>query len=235
MVYLVVLLPTILLIYLKKLLLHILSYLGGRLVEQIESKVNGSLFIYHIYGRFLLNTPHGNYSYGPLHHGFRKAFNKLKVKERPIQNVLVLGFGAGSIVAILQEEYKMNCRMTAIEYDPVILELGQKYFNTQRFRNLNIHLTDAYDFVLNNDETYDLIAFDVYIDDSIPGKFETPEFLIALKGLLKKKGMLVFNKDTHSPDMKKQLGTTEDLFREIFPGYRKDEITRGSYFLSWVN
>ena len=63
----------------------------------------------------------------------------------------------------------LNCRMTAIEYDPVILEIGQKYFNTQRFSHLDIHLTDAYDFVLNNDETYDLIAFDVYIDVSKDG------------------------------------------------------------------
>jgi spermidine synthase len=158
----------------------------------------------------------------------------LKVKERHIDSALILGFGAGSIVSILQEEYQLDCRITAIEYDPVILELGQKYFNTQRFSNLNIQLTDAYDFVLNNDAIYDLIAFDVYIDDSIPDKFETIEFLNALKNRLSKNGMLVFNKDTHSPDMKKQLGKTEDLFKEIFPGYRKDEITRGSYFLSFV-
>jgi spermidine synthase len=220
---------------LKKILLHILSYLGGRLVEKVESKVNGNLFIYHINGRYLLNTQNGNYSYGPLHHGFKKAFDKLNLKERHVKNALILGFGAGSIVSILQEEYKLDCRMTAIEYDLVILELGQKYFNTQRFSNLDIHLTDAYDFVLNNDETYDLIAFDVYIDDSIPGKFETTEFLNALKTLLSKNGMLVFNKDTHSPDMKKQLAKTEELFKEIFPGYRKDEITRGSYFLSFEN
>ena len=221
--------------YLKKFLLHILSFLGGRLVEQVDSKVNGSLFIYHINGRYLLNTQNGNYSYGPLHHGFKNAFDRLTIKERQIESALILGFGAGSIVSILQEEYMLNCRMTAIEYDPVILEIGQKYFNTQRFSHLDIHLTDAYDFVLNNDETYDLIAFDVYIDDSIPGKFETPEFLRALKNRLSKNGMLVFNKDTHSPDMKKQLAKTEELFKEIFPGYRIDEITRGSYFLSFEN
>lgn len=204
------------------------------MVEQVDSKVNGSLFVYHINGRYLLNTPNGNYSYGPLHHGFQKAFNRLNVKERAIQNALILGFGAGSIVSILQEEYMLNCRITAIEYDPVILELGQKYFNTQRFHNLDIHLTDAYDFVLNNDETYDFIAFDVYIDDTIPEKFETPEFLNALKKRLSDNGMLVFNKDTYLPDIKNELEHTEALFSEIFPGYRKDEITRGSYFLSYV-
>ena len=89
--------------------------------------------------------------------------------------------------------------------------------------------------MLNNDETYDLIAFDVYIDDTIPGKFETSEFLNALKKRLSNNGMLVFNKDTHPPDMKKQLAKTEELFKEIFPGYRVDEITRGSFFISFVN
>lgn len=219
----------------KKLLLHLLSYLGGRLVEQVDSKINGQLFVYHINGKYLLNTQHGNYSYGPLHHGFRKVFDKLKVKERPIEKALLLGFGAGSIVSILQEEYKLNCHITAIEYDPVILELGQKYFNSQRFRNLDIHLTDACDFVLNNDDTYDLIAFDVYIDDQIPGKFETAAFISALKTRLAKNGMLVFNKDTHSPDMKRQLAKTEELFRQLCPDYHIDEISRGSYFFSYVN
>ena len=219
---------------LKKLLLQIFSYLGGREVEQVESELNGTLFIYHINGKYLLNTAHANYSYGPCHKGFKRAFDRLNVRERPIQNTLILGLGAGSIVSILQEEYQLNCKITAIEYDPVILELGQKYFNTQRFRNLDIHLTDAYDFVLHNDDKYDLIAFDVYIDDKIPGKFESPEFFKALKGLLAKNGMLVFNKDTHSSEMRKQLSNTEALFRDIFPGYRKDEISRVSYFLSYV-
>jgi spermidine synthase len=203
-------------------------------VEQVESELNGTLHVYHINGKYLLNTAHGNYSYGPLHKGFRKAFDKLNVRERNIQKVLILGFGAGSIVSILQEEYGLNCKITAIENDPVILELGQKYFNTRRFSNLTIHLTDAYDFVLNNDETYDLIAFDVYIDDNIPGKFESQEFLQAIKSMLAKNGMLVFNKDTHSAEMRKQLTTTETLFGKIFPGYRKNEITRGSYFYSFV-
>jgi spermidine synthase len=219
----------------KKFLLHIFSYLGGRQVEQIVSKLNGTLYIYHINGRYLLNSIHGNYSYGPLHKGFKKAFDRLDVRKRTVQNALILGFGAGSIVSILQEEYGLNCKITAIENDPVILELGQKYFNTQRFRDLDIHLTDAFDFVLNNDETYDLIAFDVYIDDRIPGKFESSEFLNALKGMLSKNGLLVFNKDTHSAEMRKQLAVTESLFRDIFPEYRKDEISRGSYFFSYKN
>lgn len=214
---------------------HIFSYLAGRLVEQVESELNGTLFVYHINGKYLLNTANGNYSYGPLHKGFKKAFDRLDVKTRPIQNVLVLGFGAGSIVSILQEEYKLNCKITAVEYDPVIIELGEKYFNTQRFHNLTLDQTDAYDFVLNNNQTYDLIAFDVYNDDSIPSKFESQEFLNALKGLLKTNGMLVFNKDTHSPEMKTKLDKTEALFTKIFPNYRKDEISKGSYFLSFTN
>ena len=219
----------------KKLLFHIFSYLAGRLVEQVESELNGTLFVYHINGKYILNTANGNYSYGPLHKGFKKAFDRLDVKTRAIENVLVLGFGAGSIVSILQEEYNLNCKITAVEYDPVIIELGEKYFNTQRFHNLTLQLTDAYDFVLNNNQTYDLIAFDVYNDDSIPSKLESPKFLKALKGLLKSNGMLVFNKDTHSPDMKAQLEKTEALFSEFFPGYLKNEITKGSYFLSFTN
>jgi spermidine synthase len=220
---------------LKKLFLYLFSFLGGWKVDQVESEINGTLFIYYINGKYTLNTINGNYSYGPLHKGFKKAFDKLNVRERPIQKVLVLGFGAGSIVSILHEEYKLNCHITAIEYDPVILDLGQKYFNTQRFHNLDIHLTDAYDFVLNNDETYDLIAFDVYINVDIPGKFETKEFLHGIKKLLNKNGILVFNKDTHVATMIEQIEFTENLFKDVFPDYRKDEITWGSYFLSFVN
>jgi len=58
------------------------SYLGGNLIEQVTSPLNGELYVYHIKGKYLLNSKSTNYSYGELHKGFQKALNHIKISEK---------------------------------------------------------------------------------------------------------------------------------------------------------
>jgi spermidine synthase len=214
-------------INLKQLLL---SYIWGVHVEKVPSRINGELNVYYIKGKYLLNATQANYSYGALHKGFRKIFRKIKLKKQSFSNVLLLGFGSGSVVSIIHEEYKMNCRITAVELDPIVLTLGNKYFNIKRFENLKIVTGEAFDFVKNTKEKFDLIVFDIYIDTDIPPLFESMEFLESVKNILSENGLLVYNKDINSEKMKESLDFLNGNFSNVFPSGRKLKIGRKNYF-----
>ncbi|MCE9538257.1 MAG: methyltransferase domain-containing protein [Bacteroidetes bacterium] len=145
-------------------------------------------------GKLLLNTSHVNYSYGSLHDIFHKTFKKLNIREREIKNVLILGFGAGSIASLLTDTLHKNCTITGVEADKVVIELAKKHFNISRVKKLNIHETDAYNFVLKCTEKYDLIAVDIFVDDETPQKFSDDQFLSAISNLLTPSGIICYNR-----------------------------------------
>lgn len=193
------------------------------------------MYVYFLNGKYILNTPKANYSYGVSHKAFRKIFIKVGIPSRNLNNVLLLGFGSGGIVSILHEEFKISCSVTAIEKDPIILEIGEKYFNIQRFKNLKINISDAFEFVKNCKDKFDLIAFDVYIDNVIPSEFETKDFLLLLKNILSKEGILVYNKDISTPDMKEKLVNLKLSFKEAFNDFDFFNISKNSVFLIYEN
>lgn len=169
------------------------SFIWGFSVEKVESKLNGTLEIRYDYGKFVLNSPNANYSFGLLHKVFQKTFKEINIQNRKIDHVLLLGFGVGSVVAILQEELQIYASVKAVEYDEVILQLGCKYFNIQRFQHLSILQSDAFDFVKKEKEQYDLIVVDLFNDTEVPDKFLKEEFIFNLCKLTSKSGLICFN------------------------------------------
>jgi spermidine synthase len=145
-------------------------------------------------GKYMLNSLNSNYSCGMLQKVFEIEFDKIKLKERKIKDVLVLGFGAGSVASILLEDYKMDCNITGVEKDEKVISLGLKYFNTSRFKNTNVINADAVDFMMQNKELFDLVVIDVYVDNLVPQSCETESFLKQVKKSLHINGLVVFNK-----------------------------------------
>lgn len=80
----------------------------------------------------MLNARFANYSFGMLHEMFINTFKKIKLQHRNIKEALLLGFGAGSFASILTDDYRMNCHITAVEKDRLVIEIGRKYFDTGR-------------------------------------------------------------------------------------------------------
>jgi spermidine synthase len=176
-------------------LFHVIqSYLTGRIIEKVSSPINPILEIRLVNNRLVLDAAHANYSFGSLHRVFRKAFLAMDIEKRKISQVLILGFGAGSVASILLDEYKMNCHITGVEIDDEVIRLAEKYFNKGRLLKVEIIKEDAAEFVLHQHKNFDLIIVDIYLDQFVPDQFEAPEFLEALKRLLVPGGVMVFNK-----------------------------------------
>nr|WP_294862005.1 fused MFS/spermidine synthase [uncultured Fluviicola sp.] len=145
-------------------------------------------------GKYILDGDSVNYSFGSLHDLFLQTLTQFKIKERPIKNVLILGFGAGSIAQILRKEFQMNCFITGVEVDSVMLELANKYFNLSNYKNIEIVCEDADEFIHQDNNMYDLIIVDLFVERRVPKKFMKSEFLYEIKYHLSPNGFLFFNR-----------------------------------------
>ena len=144
-------------------------------------------------GKYMLDSGRANYSFGGLHSIMQKVFSKFEIRDREIKNVLLLGFGAGSIASILQKEYKKKLKIIGVEKDPVVVDLARKYFSLGKFKDLELYTEDAYDFVRNCNNKFDMIVMDVFVDVNVPDKFLEKEFISSLGDLLSVRGILFFN------------------------------------------
>ena len=79
-------------------------------------------------------------------------------------DMLLIGLGGG---AVLQSFYEDNWDVEAVEIDPVITEIAEKYFNLVPAFN-NIHNQDGREFLKLINKTYDLIVLDAFGSSSVP-------------------------------------------------------------------
>jgi spermidine synthase len=203
----------------KRLIAAIKRMWGGlapvELVEQATSGLNPTLEVVRSGDTIMLNAASTNYSFGGLHRVFRKAFARVGMAARKPEKVLILGFGAGSVASILLEELALGCRITAVEKDPEVIRLGRKYFDTGRFGGLELICEDAAAFVAGDENTYDLIVADVYVDFEVPASCETMAFVSDLCRCLAPGGMVMFNKLVYHYKARKEADELERKFRTL--------------------
>ena len=188
---------------------------SGKVIEKSASMLNGTLEVRKLGDVLMLNSANTNYSFGGLHRVFRKAFEKVSIAERDISNVLILGFGAGSVASILLEEYKISCKIRAVEKDPEVIRLGREYFDTQRYAGLEIIEADAEEFMRNEKLHYDLIIVDLYVDIEVPAFCHSLEFISALQSCLAEKGMIMFNKMLYNHKARQEAQELEKKFNSL--------------------
>lgn len=196
----------------------------GRVVETTHSEINSCLEVTYMNGKYMLNSLQANYSYGMLQKVFDSVFKKIKIQKYPVKDVLILGFGVGSVASLLQEKYKINCNITGVEKDDQVISLGHKYFNLQRFINTEIICADAYDFVMGNKKNFDLIIVDVYIDNLVPENIENEKFLTQLKSSLNDKGMIIFNKMIFDKETERSSKKLYETFGKVMCKFKYHKI-----------
>jgi len=188
-------------------------------VERRKSSYN-TLEVVRQGNKLILNAPHTNYSFGTLHEVFRNAFHQLNIDYQNIDNVLILGFGAGSVALVLQIENHCPCSITGVEIDKEVLSLGRKYFQLDKLKNLNLHIADAEDFLSEDVSTYNFIAVDLFLDHRTPQKFLSAVFLKRLLAHLKPQGIVLFNYLLYDFEAQEKAVEFEKNFRKIFQQVR---------------
>ncbi|MBW7844583.1 MAG: fused MFS/spermidine synthase [Bacteroidia bacterium] len=198
----------------KRFIKTIESYLWGIKIKTWQSATNGTIDLWFINNKLVLNTQNANQSYDSLHRVFQTVFEKINIKQRNPKSILLLGLGGGSVPTIIYEECKLNPSIVAIEHDSTMLSIANEIFNINRFKNLQTIIDDAFDFTLNNTQTFDLIIVDVFQDNMVPKKFISEAFCNRIITLLNSNGIIVFNVITESVSQKNDFNTLKIFFKE---------------------
>lgn len=196
---------------------NILSYLSEIHLESAPSEINPHLYVSLNKGRYQLSTANAVYSYGDLYDNYSKTFDQLEPQLTDKMNVLILGFGLGSIPYMLEKTFGKRMYFTGIEVDENVIYLANKYVLGELDAPIQLICADAFAFVMQCQEQFDLICMDVFLDDVVPPQFTSQQFLNALKDLLEPDGRLLFNRLALSNEDLERTGRFfEKEFQPVF-------------------
>ena len=188
----------------KNIFYKIASYIWDIPIAKTSSPQNEYLEIVWSMGQKMLNTKNANFSFGSGFEVFKLAMSKIPTNISNANSILVLGFGCGSILDLLETRYKYSGNLDGVEYDQEIVNLFHQHFAPDYNLKPHISICDAKDFSTNSENKYDIIFIDLFIDlETAPLVFDE-QFIANLNAMLSPQGCLVFNTI---------LKTTEDNIR----------------------
>lgn len=193
------------------------SYIADVHIESMSSDYNAELHVLLSKGRYQLCTPNAIYSYGDKYDNFTETFNQLRLDDS-IKDVLILGFGLGSIPFMLEKKYGKRYSYTGIEIDDTVIYLASKYVLDDLKSEVQMINADAWNFVQLTEYRYDMICVDIFIDDKIPKIFLTTDFLEIIKYNLTENGILLFNHlGMRQQDADAAMKYHDEIFNKEFP------------------
>lgn len=164
-----------------------------------------------------------NLGRGSINH---KVWGRLSLMPNPKKNlsILILGLGAGTVAQLLSRRLKPS-KIVGVEIDPLIVDIGQKFFDLDKVKSLEVVVRDAGKFVQEKSGPYNFIVVDTYRGGVFPRSFSGPTFLKRLKVSLVEGGTLVFNRIFSVIDPSARLEFSRRL-EKIF-GEVKEEVIEG--------
>lgn len=170
--------------------------------QTFESEKNGTIRVSRFFGSTDV-TVDGCFQSGRyIDRLFRKILRCIP-REHPVKEVLLLGLGGGGAVREVKRRF-CNARVTAVEYDPIMLEIARTmYLKPKDLVSLQVILGDAKEAVVQMEKKFDVVIVDLFFGRTLSPLLSTDEFIQSLTGRLKSDGYLLMNffrqKDTIAP------------------------------------
>jgi len=168
------------------------SYIWPVTIKNYSSPYSGELYIRYFLGKKVLDCKHTNYSFGGLQKVLKRALELLPFNP-DTKKILILGLGAGSVVATIRKQHSKTAHVTGVEIDATILQIAREEFGIVENSLTKLVQEDAIVFMANNADRYDLIVIDLFIIDTIPEAALEAPFLKQLVTALEPGGYVVFN------------------------------------------
>jgi len=195
-----------------------LSYIKEVHIESAPSEVNPELYICMQSGKLQLCSENAVYSFDENYHNFSGAFSQMNLAKVRKQEVLIMGFGLGSIPLILSKTFGIDAYYTGVELDENVVYLYEAY-NAKNIKcPLQLICADALVFAATTQESYQLICSDIFLDNIIPTEFWKEEYLENLKNCLLHGGAVLMNTLALTDDNRVQADAYfENIFKKVFP------------------
>ena len=173
---------------------RLLSYFLPIKIYETPSKTSKNLEVTWNNGYLVLDSKNTNYSFGSLQRALKKGLKYIGYERiRNFESILVLGVAGGSVIETLKKEVKFGGKITGVEIDATVVDIANKYFDLNKYDNLEIVIDDAFEFVLKTKDTYDLIIIDIFQDTTMPNFLFEDFFINRINFLLNVNGFILFN------------------------------------------
>ncbi|KKT74429.1 MAG: Spermine synthase [Microgenomates group bacterium GW2011_GWA2_44_7] len=180
--------------------MNLLNYFKTQELERVKSKFNGEIVVVKSEGefRFLVGglTQSGRF----IDKIWQKAIAYLKKHEFFPKSCLILGLGGGTVARIISMTWP-GIKVTGVEIDPQMIDLGKKYLALAQTKSLTLKIQDAQKFVQDSQNKYDLIIIDTYIGEQAVKNLRD---MSKLERLLSPGGSVVFNFLFHTRKLKQE-------------------------------
>ncbi len=191
----------------------LLSYVLPLVVEQGKTSIGQTYEINFENGVKVLNSRNTNYSFGSLHQIMLKGIEEV-LRHKKVSNVLMLGYGAGSAVSILNTKCHWPLKIMAVELDADLIQLSKTHFGASDIDNLNLIHGDASKVITELPQaSFDCIIDDVFWDDAVPTFCREAVYVSNNYNLLEKGGIYMRNVMAHGFEGQAEY---EALLKETF-------------------
>ena len=131
------------------------------------------------------------------------------IPNKPINKALILGLGAGTIARLLLEK-NPECQILGVDNSLEVIQASKDYLALDRLK-VDLRIADAFEFIHEIEEKFDLIIVDLFIGPLFPLKILTPKFLKRCHQLLMSGGILSLNTPNLDHGLTLQLPTRVKL------------------------
>lgn len=194
-----------------------------KLITKVYSPINGEISVVEQWGTRKIVVSNLTQS-GPLAEkvwsiGLQHV-NMLTCYDPGIRNILILGLGGGSLAKLINK-YFPKAKTIGVEIDPIMIDLGKKYLDLDKVKNLKIIINDATAYLpsaVRHKLKFDIIFVDLYIGDKVPKNCQIGIFLKNLKKILNENGMIIFNRlyfKNHIFEAKNFLDKLKKIFNDV--------------------
>ncbi len=143
-------------------LIKILSYIWDIPIVRTGSPLNPYLEVVWSQGKKMLNTKEANFSFGNGYTVFDKATKEITEEIKRAQDILILGFGCGSILHLLEKNFEYKNALVGVEYDSKIIELFKAHFAEDYSLNPSLIVADAQKYVNACQTNFDIVFIDLF-------------------------------------------------------------------------
>ncbi|MBA2487621.1 MAG: fused MFS/spermidine synthase [Nitrospira sp.] len=105
---------------------------------------------------------------------------------------LILGHGGGSLAKWLDLVWP-ELELDVVEFDPVVVQMAEQYFEYRPPANHHVFVKDARVFLRDTNVTYDVIWVDAFARHLVPFHLTTVEFFSELRSRMNPNGVVALN------------------------------------------
>lgn len=140
-----------------------------------------------------------------------------------VNRVLVLGLGGGTIPKLLAKKFD-GVTLMSVDLDPVIVDVGRKYFGLDEIPNHRVVIDDACRVVTSPEEygvspnEFDAVIVNIFLGETYPDIGNSGSFFAGIKKLIRPEGLAIFNRiylEHHQDDVNNFIENVSDFFVDV--------------------